>query len=185
MISTIPLPVLVERIEDAPADLVGLTRSLRCASVLNLNLGFDRPCPQPYHWIYFPEARFPFYRVGVYSNLCPASTPVGTSSFYVEISHRPEEPLDVEQLTTMSSELLREVGLVPAAARLVVSRAVHIPYAYVVHDRARSAALGPIARMLEDRGIASVGRYGAWEYSAMEDALWHGRAAALQLTGRS
>ena len=31
---------------------------------------------------------------------------------------------------------------------------------------------------LEHHGIFSVGRYGAWEYSAMEDALWHGRQAA-------
>ncbi|HSD10933.1 MAG TPA: FAD-dependent oxidoreductase, partial [Candidatus Binatia bacterium] len=99
MISTIPLPSLIERIEDASPELEAFGRSLRYVSVLNLNLGFDAPSPQPFHWVYFPEEEFPFYRVGIYSNLSPASVPRGASAFYVEISHLPGEALDVARLT--------------------------------------------------------------------------------------
>lgn len=181
MVSTMPLPALIARIDDAGADLKRLGQLLRCVSVLNLNLGFDAPCPRPYHWVYFPEAAFPFYRVGIYSNLCPASVPPGASSFYVEISHRPEDVPDVSRLIEQSGDALRRLGFVPPGARLCRTRVMRIPYAYVIHDRHRQSSLRTIKRYLDSVGILSVGRYGAWEYSAMEEALWHGREAALRI----
>src|ERR1044072_8578745 len=91
LVSTMPLPRLIAALAHAPDELPAGGRRLRHVSVLNLNVGFDRPSPVPYHWVYFPEPEFSFYRVGVYSNLCPASVPAGHGSFYVEISHRPEQ----------------------------------------------------------------------------------------------
>jgi protoporphyrinogen oxidase len=178
MISTMPLPKLIGRMTDAEPELEAFGRSARYVSVLNLNLGFDAPSPRAYHWVYFPEDRFPFYRVGIYSNLSAASVPSGTSAFYVEISCLPGDEPDVAALTQESARALVEVGLVPSRARLCWQRAVHIPYGYVVHDRARRDFLAAALGRLEQLGILSVGRYGAWEYSAMEDALWHGRMAA-------
>jgi len=178
MVSTMPLPRLLERIEDLPPDLTEAAKHLRHVSVLNLNLGFDAPCPVPYHWLYFPESEFPFYRVGIYSNLCPASVPTGHSAFYVEISHRPDEGIEPRALESRVAALLRRVGLVPPTASLCARAVFDIPCAYVIHDRHRRELLPEATRFLERHGILSVGRYGAWEYSAMEDALWHGRVAA-------
>ena len=178
MIWTGPLPRLLAQIEDLPRDLAEGGRKLRHTSLLNMNLAFDAPCLHPHHWIYFPEPRFVFYRVGVYSNLSPATVPAGHSAYYVEISHPPGETPDSNQLAERCADDLREVGLLPPSARLRHARAIHIPFAYVIHDRARRDFL-PVARgHLERNGIFSVGRYGAWEYSAMEDALWQGRIAA-------
>lgn len=178
LVSTLPLPALAEIVADAPPEVAEAAHRLRWVSVLNLNLGFDRPAPQPHHWVYFPEARFPFYRVGVYSNLCPDSVPPGHASYYVEVSHPPDEPPAVEPLAARSADLLREVGLAAADARLVCARGLSIRHAYVIHDRERREAVPALLSYLEERGIFSVGRYGAWEYSAMEDAIWHGRLAA-------
>ncbi|MBI2962858.1 MAG: FAD-dependent oxidoreductase, partial [Deltaproteobacteria bacterium] len=178
MLSTIPLPSLIERIEDAPPDLKESARGLRYVSVVNLNLGFDAPSPRSYQWVYFPEPEFPFYRVGIYSNLSAATVPAGASGFYVEISYAPGRTPDVERLTDESAAALRRVGLVPAGARLRCARAVDIPCAYVIHDRLRRNSLEAMRDALRRAGILSVGRYGAWEYSAMEDALSHGRQAA-------
>lgn len=181
LVSTIPLPTLLGRIPDAPTELRGAAGRLRHVSVLNLNLCFDAPCSVPYHWVYFPEPEFPFYRAGVYSNLCPASVPNGHGAFYVEISHRPEERLDVEALAEQCAAQLRQVGMLPRRARLRHRRAIDIAVAYVIHDTCRQKMLPSIHRYLNDQGILSIGRYGSWEYSAMEDALWHGRTAAAGL----
>lgn len=178
MISTLPLPALLDAIIDAPADLKERVSRLRSVSVLNLNLGFDAPSLVPHQWIYFPEPRFPFYRVGVYSNLCPAMVPAGCASFYVEVSHLPGTRLDVGALAEASRALLAEAGLISRGASLVVCEPVEIACGYVIHDRHRRATLRAVHEYLASVGIVSVGRYGAWEYSAMEDALWHGRAAA-------
>jgi hypothetical protein len=173
-----PLPDLLAQIDDLPRELVEGGRRLRYVSVLNLNLGFDRPSPSPYHWVYFPELEFPFYRVGVYSNLCAASVPPDHSAFYVEISHLPERRIELDGLVDRVVESLREVGLASREAALRQTAAFDIPCAYVIHDRERSSFLPRALEYLDRHRIHSVGRYGAWEYSAMEDALWQGRQAA-------
>lgn len=178
LVWTGPLPQLLAEIDGLPADLADGGRRLRHVSVLNVNLGFNMPCLQPYHWVYFPQPQYRFYRVGVYSNLCPATVPAGHSAYYVEISHPPAEKLDPQALTERCVSDLREVRLVPEGASLCLVRAIDIPVAYVIHDRARRELLPIVHRYLERNGIRAVGRYGAWEYSAMEDALWHGRVAA-------
>ena len=178
MISTIPLPQLIARVEGLPAEVAGAASRLRHVSVLNLNLGFDRPCDVTYQWIYFPEPEFPFYRVGIYSNLSAASVPSAQSAFYVEISHRPGAAVDVESLTKESIAALRRVGLIPADANLCRNRPVRIDSAYVIHDRDRQQWLPQIHEALRRLDILSTGRYGAWEYSAMEDAMWAGWQAA-------
>lgn len=183
LITTIPLPALLEQTSGAPAEIVEGGRRLRHVSVLNLNMGFDAPSVVPHHWLYFPEPELPFYRVGVYSNLCPAMVPAEHSAFYVEISHPPDEAVNLPSLRDRVAGALRDVGMVPDDAALVRSEAFDIPCAYVIHDRHRRAFLPETLRYLEANGIFSVGRYGAWEYSAMEDALWHGRSAADRARG--
>lgn len=183
MVSTMPLPRLLERIEDLPPEVGEAAKRLRYVSVVNLNLGFDAPCPVPHHWLYFPEPDFPFYRVGIYSNLSPASVPPGHSAFYVEIAHRPDEASDPAALEHSVVKRLGRIGLVPPSAKVSARALIDIPCAYVIHDRHRLEFLPGATRFLERHGILSVGRYGAWEYSAMEDALWHGQMAADRAMG--
>jgi hypothetical protein len=178
MISTMPLPRLLEQLDDVPRDIAEGGQRLRHVSVLNLNLGFDSPSEIPYHWVYFPGPEFPFYRVGVYSNLCAASVPPGHSGFYVEISHSEGRKIELEGVIRQVVASLHRAGMIPETATLRQTVAFDIPCAYVIHDRHRRASLPEARSYLERHGILSVGRYGAWEYSAMEDALWHGRMAA-------
>ena len=49
---------------------------------------------------------------------------------------------------------------------------------YVVYDSHRARRLAGLLDWYRRRGIVSVGRYGAWEYSAMEDSMIAGRKAA-------
>jgi protoporphyrinogen oxidase len=53
-----------------------------------------------------------------------------------------------------------------------------IDYAYVIYDHQYRAALDVIEPFLKAERILSTGRYGAWNYSSMEDALLMGQHAA-------
>ncbi len=90
LVSTMPLPKLVSMIEGMPPRFTGYGRRLTSAAVHNINIGINRPGVMPYHWIYFPEPEFPFYRVGCYSNFTPNMAPKKTSSLYIEIAARPD-----------------------------------------------------------------------------------------------
>ena len=37
-----------------------------------LDVALSEPCGKPLHWVYVPEAKYPFYRVGCYSHFSPA-----------------------------------------------------------------------------------------------------------------
>ena len=63
----------------------------------------------------------------------------------------------------------------------VVTQYLPMPYAYVVYDHVRPAAIKTIKQFLEKQKIYSVGRYGDWKYSAMENALLDGKSIAEKL----
>ncbi|OGR92487.1 MAG: hypothetical protein A2V88_01125 [Elusimicrobia bacterium RBG_16_66_12] len=57
-----------------------------------------------------------------------------------------------------------------------------IEVGYVVYDFARTPAVTTIFRHLAGLGIESIGRYGAWKYSFMEETLLDGKRCAERLS---
>jgi protoporphyrinogen oxidase len=145
-----------------------------------LDLGLSVPNPNPYHWIYVPEPEYPFYRVGCYSHFSDELAPPGKSSLYVELSER-REPNPERALRDVIPGL-RALGLLKSERDIELSRLRTIDYAYVIYDHHYRAALDVIEPFLAEQRIISSGRYGAWNYSSMEDALLMGRSAARDAT---
>jgi protoporphyrinogen oxidase len=175
LISTLPLSRLCVLLDGAPAWVAAAARRLRCTSLSYLDVALDRPAGTENHWTYVPEPRFPFYRVGSYTNFSPALAPRGKGSLYVELASR--RPFRRAQLPAVLRGLV-ELGLIRRASDVRFVRPRRIPYAYVVYDHAWERNRSRLHAFLREHRILSCGRYGAWEYSAMEDALLAGRAAA-------
>lgn len=184
LVSTLPLPDFIALSGPWPKEVRAASRRLRHASVWCLNLGVDRPDATGRHWTYFPEKKYPFYRAGVYSNFSPASAPAGTSSFYVEVSRPGGSRVDLKALEPEVLRGLRVCGLLRSGDRLLAKDWVSIPCGYVTYDFERKPALDVLFRHLKRKGIESVGRYGAWKYSFMEEALLDGKSCAERLAGR-
>lgn len=181
LISTIPVPELVRRCLDFPAPLKEAAERLRWVSVYNLNLAVAREQVSDKHWLYFPEPEFPFYRVGFPMNFSSALGQPGCSSMYVEISHRPMEHQPVDQLVAQARTGLERAGILRPGDDMVVSDVKDLHYAYVYFDRHRATAIPAILSELERRGIHSIGRYGRWEHTSMEDAIGQGKQLAERL----
>jgi protoporphyrinogen oxidase len=133
------------------------------------------------HWLYFPEPEFPFYRVGFPMNFSPSLGQPGCSSMYVEISHRPMEHQSADQLAAQARAGLERAGILRPNDEIVVSDVKDLHYAYVYFDRHRATAIPAILSELERRGIYSIGRYGRWEHTSMEDAIGQGKQLAERL----
>ncbi|MDE3224279.1 MAG: FAD-dependent oxidoreductase, partial [Nitrospirota bacterium] len=181
LVSTIPIPELVKRCTDVPRDLREAAEGLRCVSVYSVNLGVARERVTDMHWIYFPEPDYPFYRAGFPMNFSPGLGPSGCSSLYVEISHQPTEALASDDVLKRVRGGLERAGIFTAKDELVAADVRDIRYAYVLFDRHRARALPAILQELERRGIHSIGRYGRWEHTSMEDAIGQGKQLAEQL----
>ena len=183
MVATIPLPELLMRMEELPPEIEAAASRLRCTGVRYLNVALRRSPDADFHWIYVPEQRYPFYRVGIYTNAVPAMAPPGHGSLYVELSDRgPLPALDA---------VLREVvpGLVAAGAMtsaddLLFAELRELRYAYVVFDHHYYDAVATLMPFLEGARIYPRGRYGSWVYNSMEDCILAGREVARLIRER-
>jgi UDP-galactopyranose mutase len=178
LVSTLPLPVLFRMTTDTPDKMRHAAEKLRAVSVLNINIGVDRPGISDQHWIYFPEDRFIFSRVGFPMNFSSAVAPAGTSSAYIEITYPEGRKPDLEHAYRQSIAGLECCGILKTGDRILTCNVIDIKYAYVVFDRHRQAHLQELTDYLETRNIFTAGRYGRWDYYSMEDSILSGKAAA-------
>jgi protoporphyrinogen oxidase len=177
LLSTAPLDALLKLIADLPPAVREAASKLRCNPLWYLDVALDVECGvSGLHWAYVPEEKYPFYRLGCYSNFSPAMAPEGKSCLYVELSSR-EEP-NLAELVPQVAQGLRDMRIIQNASDIRFVRARHIQHAYVVYDHDYYASVDVIWPYLESQRILSVGRYGGWNYSSMEDALMFGRDAA-------
>lgn len=176
LVSTLALPTLLRLLDDLPPAVVEASARLRSTHLHYLDVALSVPNPNPYHWIYVPEEKYPFYRVGCYSHFSEKLAPAGKSSLYVELSDRRAQTPE-RALQSVLPGLL-ELGLLKSASDVEFSRLRTLEHAYVIYDHHYRATLDLIEPFLAEQRVVSSGRYGAWNYSSMEDALLMGRAAA-------
>jgi protoporphyrinogen oxidase len=176
LLSSIPLPRLIELLDDVPEPIRKAAAKLRCSHLHYLDVALRRPSGKDFHWAYVPEEKYPFYRVGCYSHFSAALAPAGKSSLYVELADR--SPPDLERLMPQVENGLIEMGVIDAPEQIEFARVRRIDYAYVIFDHEYFAALDVIRPFLEASRIISSGRYGDWNYSSMEDAITFGKLAA-------
>jgi protoporphyrinogen oxidase len=181
LVATLPLPELVKRLLDAPKEIEEAAARLRCTPVRYLNVGTKRPPKADFHWIYVPEERYPFYRVGIYTNAVPAMAPPGQGSFYVELSDRGPAP-KVDAILPDVAQAMVAAGAIAHADDIAFAELKELKYAYVVFDDHYYSSVATIIRWLEARDIWPRGRYGSWIYNAMEDSILAGREVAQRLS---
>jgi len=178
-ISTIGLPALVDMVlDELPADVVGARKALRWVRVLNIAFGVRGEAPVAEHWRYFPDPGVPYYRVGFPSNHGRLA-PEGCHTVSVEISLDPGAG-DVAAEAAAAEAALSTAGLLDPAA-VEVRRLTMVDPAYVVFDHARRQAVAVLRDWLKSHGVRLSGRWAEWKYSAMEDAILDGMAAARRI----
>jgi protoporphyrinogen oxidase len=179
LVVTIPLPAFLAMVRGGGRDAAALSARLDWSVVGCLNLGFDRPgIGGGAHWVYFPDAGVPFYRVGFPHAMSSSVAPAGHSSAYVEFGLKRGENVDAAALEASALAALRREGLLGDDDRVVARDFLRIDPGYVIFDRARQEVLAEVVPWLEASGVRLIGRYGAWTYSYMERAILDGLEAA-------
>jgi protoporphyrinogen oxidase len=178
VVATMPLPELLRRMPELPAEVEQAAARLRCTTLRYLNVATRSSPPADWHWIYVPERRYPFYRVGIFTNAMASMAPAGGASLYVELADRaPVTDATLHDALTG----LTEAGAIRGVADVVFAEPREIQYAYVVFDHHYYASTTTIFGFLETHGIYPRGRYGSWTYNAMEDCVLAGREVAATI----
>ncbi len=176
LVSTIPLPELMDVLS-----LKKMKGLLNWTSVLCFNIGIKGLPGHKKQWIYFPERKYPFYRVGFYSNINDNLAPKGHYSIYVEVSHNSCEKPDVLSVLEKSVSMLVSLGLLSSRKNISTLNVIPIKYAYVIYDAKRKIAMEEVQKELKASGIHLAGRYGSWKYSYMEESIFEGLALAEKI----
>lgn len=184
IVSTIPIPELIKVLYPEDKKIITLVDKLNYISVLNLNFGIYHPLVTSKHWLYFPEKDKVFYRVGFPSNVSGAVAPDGMSSISVEVSYTAGKyKINRDELIKKTKEQLVEIGFLKNKKNIIVEFPLDIKYAYAVFDKTREKVLNKISDYLGKNNIFSIGRYGSWEYSSMEDSIFTGKLITDKIIG--
>lgn len=175
VVASIPLPELLKRMPTLPPEIEAHAARLRCTTLRYLNVATKSPPPADWHWVYVPEKRYPFYRVGIFTNAMASMGASGGASLYVELADR--GPV-TEAAVRDATRALVEMGAIRSADDIRFADPQEIKYAYVVFDDNYYPATNAIFQFLESHAIYPRGRYGAWTYNAMEDCVLAGREVA-------
>lgn len=182
LISSIPLNALIKNSSLNDDFGKSLQSDITAATVLSFHLGIKGPIPKEYrdvHWIYFSEKKFPFYRVGFYSNFSEYMCPEDSYSIYVEVGVESPD-CDVNSIQGKVINSLHKLMIIDKN-RIAVLVSNFMKDGYVHYTATREAVVSKLSKELEDHHVTLVGRYGKWQYSSMEDSIIEGREAVRRL----
>ena len=167
LISTAPLDWLVQHSDlDELADAAA---ELKHSATNVVGIGLKGAVPAHLRekcWLYFPEPEIPFYRATVFSRYSPFNVPDPAAywSLMVEVSESPLKPVARAQLADSAIAGLLAARLIGSASEVTDVWTYRAEYGYPTPSLGRDAALDALHGELEELGIFSRGRFGAWKY---------------------
>jgi protoporphyrinogen oxidase len=178
LINTIPLNCFLNKFDSLPSDILASLKLLKKNSTTLLHLLGKGNIMRSDHWIYIPDPAVPFYRVTIPGNINPANCPAGNFALTLEFGG---DVFENQVVFEKSISALKAMSLLSEGNSDIEYYWKLLDCGYVIYDENREPALNNIFSFFRSHQIWSIGRYGAWEYSNMEDAIVHGKNVASQL----
>lgn len=140
--------------------------------VLVFNLGFDKPSPlcKKEHWLYIPDQKTNYYRVGFYNNILGQDK----LSMYIEIGYGKNQKIDkkeIDRQLKLTLKNLEKDNIISKDMKLVDYESIIMDPAYVHIETETTKKIEKTKEKLEKNSIYTIGRYGAWIYNSMEDSM--------------
>ncbi len=186
LVSTMPLNQLLSATKStSTCNLHNVADKLLYNTVVNINLGFTTNNIGPFHWLYFPERHYQWYRLGFWHNICPALAPAKHSSIYAELSYVPGTKQEQVIKRNLDLTIKNICHYLHVEQREIATRNIlYLEPGYVIYDAWRQRNLSKILKTLSEYHIYSKGRYGEWKYSSMQEAVLDGELCARTLMQR-
>jgi protoporphyrinogen oxidase len=188
LISTIPVDRLISMMTGVPAADRDAAAGLVHNSSILVGVGLRGDSPSDRHWLYFPEDRFPFYRLTYLCNYSPALVPNKGGpylSLMCETSFSALGPPPEDNIEERVIEGLLAAGILSKgdlSEILSVSKRL-FKYAYPVPTADRDRRLRAVFHFLEPLGVLSRGRFGAFRYELgnMDHSFMQGAEAVERI----
>jgi protoporphyrinogen oxidase len=187
VVSTTPLPILLQLLDEVPDVLRDAVAALRVHPMLVISLGFRGVDPHQFSSVYFPADDFLVNRISSPCTFSPENGPLGCYSIQAEITSTPGGPelamADAAVVDHVVDGLKRNRVLRPDEEP-IYSRVERYEYAYIVYERGYEQRFALVRQWLEGHGIHPHGRFGAFEYLNVDGCVIRSIELAERLNGR-
>ena len=164
LISSIPLPEIVEMIEMCPTEVLMAAKELHYTCGYQVSLGFKRSDIAKHLWFYIYDEDIPPARVYSPNLKSPDNVPEGCSSLQAEVffdNHTQLPSADVILKKTI--EKLKKICCF-TDDDIIVNDIRFEPYANVTFVDGIYKNRQIVLDYLKQKGIETIGRFGKWEY---------------------
>lgn len=185
LINTIPMKKLIGLIKDIPEEVENASNKLRYTKICVVLLGINRPNISSYQWLYLPQKEFLSHKLSFPMNYSDKMTPLGMSSICIEYSYEGDRKFSDEEIIERMIKDLIKMDIIKDKEEVIFNKLVEMNPGYVLFDFNREKNLKLIKNYLREKNIFSIGRYGAWEYSSMEEAIVYGEETAKKLMNQT
>ena len=176
LINTAPLNVFMDLIDDEK--IKKLESELSYNKVLVFNLGFNKKSKYvKEHWMYIPDKDVNYYRIGFYDNILDSDK----LSMYIEIGFDKDEKIDIDEQLKMTLENLLKSGIIDNDTKLEEYVSIVMNPAYVHINEKTDKEIRKLQKEWKNKGVYTIGRYGAWTYCSMEDCMIQAKELAKTL----
>jgi protoporphyrinogen oxidase len=186
LISTMPLDRLaaVAHRRDWSELAAGLLRSAVHVVGVGLN-GKPAAALGTKCWMYFPEPSVPFYRTTHFSHYSPDNVDdIGRHwSLMAEVSESSDKPVNAETVAEETVRGLATAGLIEGPEQVTHTWVRRVEYGYPTPSLGRDEILRRLLPAMQEAGIYSRGRFGAWLYEVgnMDHSFMQGMEVAAHL----
>lgn len=180
LISSLPLPEIVNMIDDIPKEVVEAGKNLHNTCGYMVSLGFKRQDVAKHLWFYIYDEDILSSRVYSPSMKSPDNVPEGCSSLQAEVFFDCKAQIPNEETVLNNTiDKLVKMGLFKED-EIVVKDIRFEKYANVTFDKDIYKNRQIVLDYLKEQNIESIGRFGKWEYMWTFQAFEDGRKVGIK-----
>lgn len=181
IVSTMPLPALLDCLSGCPARLSDMAGRLEAVSLKVVMIAADKAPGERPQRLYIAEPNVPAHKIAFNHQSSTGLRQRPREAVMCEVSYSASKPVaDDATLERTMVEWLVARGLIGSGGSIEV-RTLDVPLAYPVPTPGREAIVEHARKYLEQYDIFSIGRFGGWSYANSDACIREGMILAQRL----
>lgn len=181
LISSMPLPELLNKIDGTPLRMIELASKLECMSLRVELLLVGNRLDTEVQRIYSADPDIPPHKIALNHNSSDSLRAVERHAIMAEVSVSEDKPVNTEEIAPKTTELLVNLGILKSSNDIIWTGHEDIHYGYPVYTHQRPAIIAEIKSWLAQHDIYTIGRFGEWEYINSDKCVLKGIQLARDL----